>query len=76
MALRDLVKDLVDRGVYVLLTNSNTDFVRRLFSGFEYKVIETRRNISSNAETRTGQDLIVIATSAKKKTSSYFFTSE
>ena len=72
IALRDLVKDLVDRGVFVLLTNSNTEFVRRLFSGFEYKVINTRRNISSNAETRTGQDLIVIATSAKKKTSSYF----
>jgi DNA adenine methylase len=72
IALRDLVKELVDRGVFVLLTNSNTDFVRKQYNGFEYKVINTRRNISSKAETRTGQDLIVIATSAKKKTASYF----
>lgn len=72
IALRDLVKELVDRGVFVLLTNSNTEFVRKLYNGFEYKIVNTRRNISSNAETRTGQDLIVIATVAQKKTPSYF----
>ena len=72
IALRDLVKEIVSKGVFVLLTNSNTDFVRRLYNGFEYKVINTRRNISSKSETRTGQDLIVIATSPQKKTPSYF----
>lgn len=72
IALRDLVEEVVNRGVLVLLTNSNTDFVRRLYNGFDYKVINTRRNISSKAETRTGQDLIVIATSPQKKTPSYF----
>ncbi|MFH1061955.1 MAG: Dam family site-specific DNA-(adenine-N6)-methyltransferase [Candidatus Omnitrophota bacterium] len=70
--LRDLVSELVGRGVYVLLTNSNAEFVRKLYDNFQYKAVKTRRNISCNAATRTGQDLIVIATKPQKKTPSYF----
>lgn len=60
--LRDEFCRLVDSGCSVILTNSNTDFVRKLYEGFDYEAVETRRNISSNASMRTGQDLIVIAT--------------
>ena len=68
--LRNLVSKLVEKKAYVLLTNSNTEFVRKIFDSFKYKAVETRRNISCNAATRTGQDLIVIATAPQKKTSS------
>lgn len=68
--LRDEAARLVTRGCYVLLTNSNTPFVRELYDGFEYHVIDARRSISSKAATRTGEDLIVIATGPKRKTKS------
>jgi len=60
--LRDEVCRLVEMGCWVLLTNSNTEFVRKLYEGFDYEVVDTRRSISSKASTRKGQDLIVVAT--------------
>jgi DNA adenine methylase len=60
----------VQLGCYVLLTNSTTEFVRKLYEGYSYVVIDTKRNISSDAGTRTGQDLVVIATKPQGKTKS------
>jgi len=68
--LRDEFSRLIEMGCHVLLTNSNTDFTRRLYDGFDYKVVNTRRNISSKASTRKGQDLIVIGTLPSQKTPS------
>ncbi len=59
--LRDEFCRLADIGCFVILTNSNTDFVRRLYDGFDYEAVDSRRNISCNASTRTGQDLIVFS---------------
>lgn len=70
IALRDEVDRLVSLGCHVLLTNSNTEFVRKLYEGYSYVVVDTKRNISSNAQTRTGEDLIVIATKPQEKTKS------
>lgn len=70
ISLRDEVDRLVQNGCYVLLTNSNTDFVRKLYDGYSYFIVDTKRNISSNAKTRTGQDLIVLATKPTGKTTS------
>ncbi len=68
--LRDEFCRLVKIGCRTLLTNSNTDFVRRLYDGFDYKVVDTKRNISSKTITRRGQDLIVIATQSPQRTPS------
>jgi DNA adenine methylase len=65
--LRNEFRRLADLGCQVLLTNSNTPFVRRLYDGFEYQAVDTRRNISSKPSTRTGEDLIVIATKPPKQ---------
>lgn len=66
------LKRLVEMGVWVLLTNSNTEFTRRLYQQFPYEIIDTRRNISCNGTGRgTGQDLIVFATKATEKTARY-----
>jgi len=35
--------------------------VHELYEAFEIEVVSTRRNISSNAKTRTGEDVIVTA---------------
>jgi DNA adenine methylase len=62
-------KKLSDRGVLCILTNSNTDFTRRLYTGFQYEIVNTKRNISCNGDSReNGQDLIVFATTPPKRT--------
>jgi len=57
--LRDEFCRLANIGCYVVLTNSNTEYVRDLYKGFEYTAVDTKRNISSKSSTRTGQDLIL-----------------
>ena len=59
--LAELFKSLASKGVRLILTNSNTDIVHNLYKGFDYKVIDTKRNINSHGNKRTGQDLIVYA---------------
>ncbi len=57
--LADEVKRLQKIGCYVVLTNSNHPLVHELYESYEVKVVSTRRNISSKAKTRTGEDVIV-----------------
>jgi DNA adenine methylase len=66
--LRDEFSRLVDKGCFVVLTNSNTDFVRRMYENYTYKAVDTKRIISSDPLTRTGEDLIVIATKPVQRT--------
>ena len=59
---RDLateVKRLQKLGCHVVLTNSNHPLVHELYGSYEIEVVNTRRNISSKAKTRTGEDVIV-----------------
>ncbi len=63
--LRDEFSRLVNTGCNVILTNSNVDFVRRLYDGYEYRAISTKRNISSKATTRRGEDLIVLGKNSR-----------
>ena len=53
-------KMLVDRGCYVLLTNSNHPLVYEYYSDFEIRCIDTKRHISCKGGARTGEDIIVI----------------
>lgn len=55
------VKRLQKLGCHVVLTNSNHPLVNELYAGLEISVHNTRRNISSKAGTRKGQDIIVVA---------------
>lgn len=67
LELRDEFNRLVRIGAKIIQTNSNSEFIKDLYCPFRTKVIETKRLISSNAETRDGQDLIIY--SLKKPTS-------
>ena len=57
--LADEVKRLQKIGCHVVLTNSNHPLVHELYEPYEIEIINTRRNISSKAKTRTGEDVIV-----------------
>lgn len=57
--LAGLMRELTDRGVYVLLTNSDTPFVRDLYEGLAMTTLATRRDIDLRADKRTSKDLVV-----------------
>lgn len=48
-----------NRGVFVMLTNSNTRFVRDLYAGWEVRALPTRRDISLKAADRRSVDLVI-----------------
>lgn len=51
---------LVQLGCHVILTNSDHPFILDLYKDYQIKIIDTKRLISSNPETRNGKDIIVI----------------
>jgi DNA adenine methylase len=52
LRLRDFAQRLIDRGVIVLLSNSDTITTREIYQSWSIVPVEVRRTISCNAETR------------------------
>ncbi|HEY9799659.1 MAG TPA: DNA adenine methylase [Leptolyngbyaceae cyanobacterium] len=50
--LRDTFKELSERGVKVMLSNSDSDFIRSLYSSFNIHTISAARSINSNIKKR------------------------
>lgn len=65
--LAEEVKRLRDIGCHVLLTNSNHPLVHEFYKEFEVSVHQTKRNISSKASKRTGEDVLVKVEPYKRK---------
>lgn len=57
--LSNVFKRLSERGVYCILTNHNTDFIRELYSDFNLFEVNVKRLINRDAQNRTGKELIV-----------------
>ncbi|MAI17890.1 MAG: DNA adenine methylase [Marinovum sp.] len=57
--LAEEVARLQKIGCTVILTNSNHPLVHELYEPYDIEVISTKRNISSKAKTRTGEDIVV-----------------
>jgi DNA adenine methylase len=60
--LRDLCLELDKRGVFLIITNSDTYEVRQLYEGFDFKIhtLRTKRMISRKVTSRNlGYDLII-----------------
>lgn len=57
--LATLFKTLSNRGVNCMLTNSNTDFIKELYSGFHIEVVDVKRMVNCDASKRTGQEVII-----------------
>lgn len=53
------VKRLHELGCYVILTNSNHPLVHELYGAFNIDVIQTKRYISCNGNSRKGEDVII-----------------
>ena len=60
--LADLANQLNSKGVHVLLSNSNTKIVKKIFSSKKWKVkeIAVNRAINSNSQKRTGHKEVLI----------------
>lgn len=58
--LRDVIKELTDRGVLVMASNANTSFIRELYKDFNIHVIEARRNINSKGDGRGKVEEVII----------------
>jgi DNA adenine methylase len=60
-ALAELMRTLADRGAHVMLSNSDTPFVRKLYHGFRIEQVPCARAINSKASSR-GAVMEVIVT--------------
>ena len=58
--LRDTFVELDRRGVYVMLSNSDTPFVRQLYEGFGREQVFASRAINSNPDRRGKVSELVI----------------
>jgi DNA adenine methylase Dam len=58
--LATVFKQLVDRGCFVMLTNSNHESILELYKDFKNITLNTKRLISCDAKTRQGIDLIIL----------------
>lgn len=60
--VKDVFEKLAARGCYVMLSNSDTEFVRKLYSNFNIKTISATRAINSNPNKRgVIQELVVLS---------------
>ncbi len=57
--LANLFEELHKKGCYLILTNSTSSEVIKLYKKFNIKIFNTKRNINSKGNLRTGKDIIV-----------------
>ncbi len=50
---------LTNRGVFCIVTNHNTELVRKLYKGCEIETLYVRRSVNSNALERTGEEVLI-----------------
>ena len=57
--LKAVCDELSIKGVKVVLTNNDTEFVRKLFAGYNFREIEVKRSINRDGNKRKGKELII-----------------
>jgi len=57
--LSNLFSELSKKGVKLILTNSDTEIVKELYSGYQYITVEAKRNINSDGSKRKANELII-----------------
>lgn len=58
--LRDVIKELTDRGVLVMASNANTPFIQEIYKDFNIHIIQANRRINSKAEGRGKVEEVII----------------
>jgi DNA adenine methylase len=65
--LRDYFKELDDKGVYVILSNSSSEFIKEIYKDFKMEEVLCRRNINSKGNKRGKiSELLIIGNSLIK----------
>jgi DNA adenine methylase len=59
--LANLYRKLSDRGCFVLLSNSNTPFIRELYSHFRIKEVDVQRAINCKGSKRADHKELLIS---------------
>lgn len=59
-ALAEHAQQLADRGVYVMLSNNDTPFIRELFKGWDVDTVQCARSINSKASKRGAVNEVII----------------
>ena len=57
--LHNLFQRLTESGVHCMLSNSNTDFIKNLYAGYNIDVVPVKRNINRNGNARHGEEVII-----------------
>lgn len=57
--LKTVCDELSIRGVKVVLTNNDTEFVRELFAEYNFREVEVKRSINRDGNKRKGKELII-----------------
>lgn len=57
--LKAVCDELSIRGVKVVLTNNDTEFVRELFAEYNFREVEVKRSINRDGNKRKGKELII-----------------
>ena len=57
--LKAVCDELSIMGVKVVLTNNDTEFVRKLFAGYNFREVEVKRSINRDGNKRKGKELII-----------------
>lgn len=57
--LHDLFQRLTESGVHCMLSNSNTDFIKILYAGYNIEIVPVKRNINRNGNARHGEEVII-----------------
>lgn len=60
LRLRDLFVELHERGCYVLLSNSATDFIKDIYADFHVEIVSASRNINSVGAKRGKIDEVLV----------------
>jgi len=58
--LAKVFKELDKKGVKVMLSNHNTDFIKELYNGYKFHVITAKRNINSKGNKRGSVEEVII----------------
>lgn len=57
--LKRLCDELIFRGCKVIISNNDTEFVRKLFTGYKFREIEVKRSINRDGNKRKGKELVI-----------------
>lgn len=57
--LKRICDELVFKGCRVIISNNDTEFVRKLFSGYKFRELEVKRSINRDGNKRKGKELVI-----------------